>query len=83
MVSFIALVWFDKANSDARALLAIAFRHQKLALGPEALKTLHDKIPDRKKREESWENITKGIESLSSSMPCVFSTDSWPTWNIA
>jgi glutathione S-transferase len=42
---------------------AIAFRHQKLALGAEALKTLHDKIPDPKKREESWENITKGVES--------------------
>jgi glutathione S-transferase len=42
---------------------AIAFRHQKLALGAEALKMLHDKIPDPKKREESWENITKGIES--------------------
>jgi glutathione S-transferase len=42
---------------------AIAFRHQKLALGPEALKILHDKIPDPKKREESWENITKGMES--------------------
>jgi glutathione S-transferase len=42
---------------------AIAFRHQKLALGAEALKMLHNKIPDPKKREESWENITKGIES--------------------
>ena len=42
---------------------AIAFRHQKLALGTEALKMLHDKIPDPKKREESWENITKGVES--------------------
>ena len=42
---------------------AIAFRHQKLALGAEALKMLHDKIPDPKKREESWENITKGIDS--------------------
>jgi glutathione S-transferase len=42
---------------------AIAFRHQKLALGAAALKMLHDKIPDPKKREESWENITKGIES--------------------
>jgi glutathione S-transferase len=42
---------------------AIAFRYQKLAIGAEALKMLHDKIPDPKKREESWENITKGIES--------------------
>jgi glutathione S-transferase len=42
---------------------AIAFRYQKLAVGAEALKMLHDKIPDAKKREESWENITKGIES--------------------
>ena len=38
------------------------FRHQKLALGAEALKMLHDKIPDPKKREESWENITQGIQ---------------------
>jgi len=43
---------------------AIAFRHQKLALGMEALETLHQKIPDPKKRAESWENITKGVESL-------------------
>ena len=42
---------------------AIAFRHQKLALGTEALKALHDEIPDAKKREESWENVTKGLES--------------------
>jgi glutathione S-transferase len=42
---------------------AIAFRHQKLALGMEALKILHDKMPDPKKREESWENVTKGIDS--------------------
>ncbi len=49
---------------------AIAFRHQKLALGAEALKMLHDKIPDPKKREESWENITKGIESR-------FFVDAW------
>ncbi|MPZ78752.1 MAG: glutathione S-transferase family protein [Deltaproteobacteria bacterium] len=42
---------------------AIAFRHQKLALGTEALKTLHEKIPDPKKRAESWENITKGVDS--------------------
>ena len=42
---------------------AVAFRHQKLALGTAALKALHDKIPDPKKREESWENVTKGVES--------------------
>jgi glutathione S-transferase len=42
---------------------AVAFRHQKLALGTEALKMLHENIPDPKKREESWENITKGVES--------------------
>jgi glutathione S-transferase len=43
---------------------AIAFRHQKLALGTEALTALHEKIPDPKKRAESWENITKGVDSL-------------------
>jgi glutathione S-transferase len=42
---------------------AIAFRHQKLALGPTALQTLNDKIPDPKKRAESWENITQGVDS--------------------
>jgi glutathione S-transferase len=42
---------------------AIAFRHQKLALGTEALEKLHERIPDPKKRAESWENITKGVES--------------------
>ena len=42
----------------------IAFRHQKLALGAEALESLHQKIPDPKKRAESWENITKGVDSL-------------------
>lgn len=42
---------------------AIAFRHQKLALGMEALEALHDKMPGAKKREESWENITKGVDS--------------------
>ncbi|MEA2659349.1 MAG: hypothetical protein QOF64_1945 [Candidatus Binatota bacterium] len=42
---------------------AIAFRHQKLALGKAALETLHEKIPDPKKRAESWENVTKGIDS--------------------
>jgi len=42
---------------------AIAFRHQKLALGSAALTALHEKIPDPKKRAESWENITQGIDS--------------------
>jgi glutathione S-transferase len=42
---------------------AIAFRHQKLALGKEALTELHEKIPDPKKRAESWENVTKGVDS--------------------
>lgn len=42
---------------------AIAFRHQKLALGKEALTALHEKIPDPQKRAESWENVTKGVDS--------------------
>jgi glutathione S-transferase len=42
---------------------AIAFRHQKLALGKAALQALHDRIPDPKKRAESWENITNGMDS--------------------
>ncbi len=42
---------------------AIAFRHQKLAAGMEALEEFHKKMPDPVKREKSWENITKGVES--------------------
>lgn len=42
---------------------AIAFRYQKLALGMEELEKFHRKMPDPVKRERSWENITKGVES--------------------
>jgi glutathione S-transferase len=42
---------------------AIAFRYQKLAIGMEELEKFHKKMPDPAKRERSWENITKGIES--------------------
>jgi glutathione S-transferase len=42
---------------------AIAFRYQKLAQGMEALEEFHQKMPDRMKREKSWENITKGVDS--------------------
>jgi glutathione S-transferase len=42
---------------------AIAFRYQKLAIGMEALEEFHKKMPDPVKREKSWENVTKGIES--------------------
>jgi len=42
---------------------AIAFRYQKLAIGIEALEEFHRKMPDPVKREKSWENVTKGIES--------------------
>ncbi|MEX0803369.1 MAG: glutathione S-transferase family protein [Candidatus Binatia bacterium] len=42
---------------------AIAFRHQKLAQGMEALEAFHKKMPDPVKRERSWENITQGVES--------------------
>ena len=42
---------------------AIAFRYQKLASGMEALEEFHRKMPDPVKRERSWENITKGVES--------------------
>lgn len=42
---------------------AIAFRHQKLAQGMESLEEFHKKMPDPVKREKSWENITKGVES--------------------
>lgn len=54
----------ESAHAATRILSnAIAFRHQKLALGNEALAALHEKIPDPKKRAESWENITKGVDS--------------------
>ncbi|MPZ78472.1 MAG: glutathione S-transferase family protein [Deltaproteobacteria bacterium] len=42
---------------------AIAFRHQKLAQGMEALEAFHKKMPDPVKRERSWENITQGVKS--------------------
>jgi glutathione S-transferase len=42
---------------------AIAFRYQKLAIGMEELEKFHRKMPDSVKRERSWENVTKGIES--------------------
>lgn len=42
---------------------AIAFRYQKLAQGMEALEAFHKKMPDPVKRERSWENVTKGVES--------------------
>ena len=42
---------------------AIAFRYQKLAIGMEALEEFHKKMPDPVKREKSWENITKGVDS--------------------
>ena len=42
---------------------AIAFRYQKLAVGMEELEKFHQKMPDPVKRERSWENITKGVES--------------------
>ena len=42
---------------------AIAFRYQKLAIGMEELERFHKKMPDSVKRERSWENVTKGVES--------------------
>src|SRR4029434_1856254 len=42
---------------------AIAFRYQKLAIGMEELEKFHQKMPDPVKRERSWENVTKGIDS--------------------
>jgi glutathione S-transferase len=42
---------------------SIAFRYQKLAHGMEALEEFHKKMPDPVKRERSWENITKGVDS--------------------
>lgn len=41
----------------------IAFRHQKLAWGEARLEEFHRNMPDPKRREQSWENITKGVES--------------------
>jgi len=42
---------------------AIAFRYQKLAIGMAALEEFHKKMPDPVKREKSWENVTKGVDS--------------------
>lgn len=41
----------------------IAFRYQKLGTSREELEEFHRKMPDPVKREKSWENITKGVES--------------------
>ena len=41
----------------------IAFRHQKLAWGMEKLEEFHRKMPNPSRREQSWENITKGVDS--------------------
>lgn len=41
----------------------IAFRRQKLAWGMDKLEEFHRNMPDAKRREQSWENITKGVES--------------------
>jgi glutathione S-transferase len=42
---------------------AVAFRFQKLAWGERGLEEFHRKMPDPVRRERSWENITKGVES--------------------
>jgi glutathione S-transferase len=42
---------------------AVAFRSQKLALGMEELERFHQRMPDPIKRERSWENIARGVES--------------------
>jgi glutathione S-transferase len=42
---------------------AIAFRYQKLAISMEELEKFHPKMPDPGKRERSWENLTKGVDS--------------------
>lgn len=41
----------------------IAFRHQKLAWGMEKLEEFHRKMPNPVRREQSRENITKGVDS--------------------
>jgi glutathione S-transferase len=41
----------------------IAFRHQKLVWGMEKLEEFHRNMPSAARREQSWENITKGVES--------------------
>jgi len=41
----------------------IAFRHQKLAWGMAKLEEFHSKMPNPTRREQSWENITKGVKS--------------------
>jgi glutathione S-transferase len=41
----------------------IAFRHQKLVWGMARLEEFHRNMPNPARREQSWENITKGVES--------------------
>lgn len=68
---------------------AVAFRYQKLAWGERKLEEFHRKMPDPGRRERSWENITKGVESryfpeaikrfdkLLSDMETALATSAW------
>jgi glutathione S-transferase len=56
----------DEGVHAATSVLSscIAFRYQKLARGEEELRKFHEQMPDSKKRERSWETITKGVASI-------------------
>lgn len=55
----------DETIHSATSTLSngIAFRHQKLIWGKERLEEFHRNMPNLARREQSWENITKGVES--------------------
>jgi glutathione S-transferase len=52
-----------RARGHQRGQLGDRVSLSKLAIGMEALEEFHKKMPDPVKREKSWENVTKGVES--------------------
>ena len=61
-------LWTKQLDEGVHAATSVvssanAFRYQKLAIGTQELERFHKKMPDPVKRERSWENVTKGIES--------------------
>ena len=62
-------LWTEQLDEGVHAATsvlstAIAFRHQKLAMGMEELEKFHKQMPDANKRERSWDTITKGVDSI-------------------
>jgi glutathione S-transferase len=61
-------LWTKQLDEGAHAATGvlstgIAFRYQKLALGPEALEALIENVPDPVKRERTRQDIMKGVDT--------------------